>query len=89
MGGALIIVLAVLAGLLFVLTAVGLTMSVMLLRRRTRTGPGAFIGGEKPEPDDRALDILRARRARPELTREQSCQRTGSVPFVQMKSDTE
>lgn len=80
MGGAFIIVLAVLGGLLFVLMVIGLTMSAMLLRRHSRTGPGAFIGGEKPEPDCRALDILKARYARGELTREQ---------FLQMKRDIE
>lgn len=80
MGGAFIMVLAVLGGFLFVLMVIGLTMSAMLLRRHSRTGPGAFIGGEKPEPDERALEILKARYARGELTREQFCQ---------MKSDIE
>jgi uncharacterized membrane protein len=55
-------------------------MSAMLLRRHSRTGPGAFIGGEKPEPGDDALGILKARYARGELTREQ---------FLQMKQDIE
>jgi putative membrane protein len=79
-GGAFVIVLAVLGALLFVLMVIGLTMSVMLLRRHTRTGPGAFIGGEKPEAGGDALEILKARYARGELTREQ---------FLQMKQDIE
>ncbi len=79
MGAGIIIVLAVLGGLLFVLMVVGLTMSAMFLRRHSRTGPGAFIGGEKPEAGE-PFEILKARYARGELTREQ---------FLQMKQDIE
>ena len=79
MSWAFVVVLAVIGGLLLVLMVVGLTMSAMLLRRHTRTGPGAFIGGEKPEAGE-PYDILRARYARGELTRDQ---------YLQMKQDIE
>ena len=79
MSGAFIVVLAVIGGLLLVLMVVGLTMSVVLLRRHSRTGPGAFIGGEKPESGE-PYEILKARYARGELTRDQ---------YLQMKQDIE
>ena len=69
--------LLVLAGLMFVVLTIGLVVSVVLLRRHYRRGPEAFTGGERPT-GGQALEILRERYARGELSREQ---------FEQMKRD--